>query len=234
MLKEITKRLPFIQPSGKREKNTGKPERPSEPDVFHENGSSEPLWDNGDPFWDNPEEAVAEHKPAPPAETAPEDTAPQEAESSPGERDLKAGLEACRVKDYPAALDAFLRAAELGCMEAQFLCGQMYQRGIAADASDRLALNWYRRAAKQGFMHAQMACAALFEEGRGTGIDLKRALFWYEQAAKQGAVDAQLKCGVMYSSGRAETKNPKKARRWLEAAAGSGNKEAQRILNERF
>lgn len=227
MLKDLTKYLPFVQSSGKREKarerHEPSPAPPEEASFSETAGTDTEAAESG-----------PEASPEPDAPEKSEEIPVQESAGVPGETDLKAGLAACKIKDYPAALEAFLRAAEQGSMEAQFLCGQMYQRGLSVDANDRQALNWYRRAAKQGLVHAQMACAAMFEEGRGTEMDLKRALSWYEQAAKQGSVEAQLKCGVMYSCGRAETRNPKKARRWLETAAGSGNEEAKRILQERF
>lgn len=227
MLKDFAKRLPFMQGPGKRmksrDKNDQLPDPPSQAETpaVDDVANAEPLW--------------TEQPPAPePAEPPAENLPPEPSPTDSGGRDLKMGLAACREKDYDTALKAFLRAAELGSVEAQFLCGQMYQRGIAVEADDKQALLWYKRAAKQGFLHAQTACAALYEEGRGAEMDLKRALFWYEQAAKQGAVDAQLKCGVMYSCGRADTRNPKKARRWLETAADNGSEEARRILAERF
>lgn len=168
-------------------------------------------WEEGDPF----------AEPDPP-------------ERAPGQDDYEAGILAYRDKKPEEALAALIRAAGAGHMEAQFLCGHMYQHGIAAEENCRTALGWYKRSAKQGFLRAQMVCAAMYEEGVGTKIDLKRALAWYEQAAKQGDVSAQLKCGRMYHSGRAETRNPKKARYWLEIAARNGSEEAQRLLLDRF
>lgn len=231
MLKDFTKYLPFMQTPGKRTKprdasaqDAAPDAPPPEPDARAEGfPDGEGVWvDENAPS--APEEADR-GEPAPP---------PEEAHSAPWEDGLKSGLAAARDKRYAEALEAFRRAAELGSAEAQFLCGQMYQRGLAVEADCKQALAWYKISAKQGFIHAQMACGALYEEGCGTEMDLKRALFWYEQAAKQGAVDAQLKCGTMYHCGRAETRNPKKARRWLEAAAGGGSEEARRILEERF
>lgn len=159
---------------------------------------------------------------------------PQPPERTPGQDDYETGIRAYQEKRTEEALSALIRAAELGHMEAQFLCGHMYQHGIAAEQNVKTALAWYKRAAKQGFLRAQMACAAMYEEGAGTEIDLKRALSWYEQAAKQGDVSAQLKCGRMYHSGRAETRSPKKARYWLEIAAGNGSEEAKQLLQDRF
>ncbi len=153
---------------------------------------------------------------------------------SGSEADFQAGMAACKEKNYGEAMIPLLRAAEAGHKEAQFLCGQLYQRGLTGEADSKQALTWYKRSAKQGYLHAQLACAAMYEAGTGTNVNIKRALYWYEQAAKQGAVDAQLKCGKMYYCGRAETRNPKKARTWLEAAAGQGCGDAQKLLQEFF
>lgn len=214
MLKEYMSKLPFLQGSQSRRSRPQPEERPPQPE--------EDLWPEGDPF----------ASPQPEEEPA----AGPSGESGVNRSDelFAAGRDAFRGGDYPTALADFLQAAELGHAESQFLCGQMYRRGVGAEVNDKLALNWYRRAAGQGHMEAQMACGSIYEEGRGAEIDLKRALSWYERAAKQGCVDAQLKCGYMYHGGRAETRNPKKARRWLEAAAESGSEEAMKFLEERF
>lgn len=218
MLKEYMSKLPFLQAPPSKSRRKDRPGRQMPP------MEEEDLWPEGDPFAPKPQETEA------PAalNTADESTAPPQPDL------FAAGRDAYRAGDYAAALADFLQAAEQGHTESQFLCGQMYRRGVGVDANDKLALSWYKRAARQGHLGGQLACASIYEEGRGTEIDLKRALSWYEQAAKQGCVDAQLKCGYMYYGGRAETRNPKKARRWLESAAESGNEEARKFLEERF
>ena len=211
MLKEYMSKLPFLQVPQARKP---RPERTPPPE--------EDLWPEGDPFAPDPPEEEPAGGPS--------------GETGGGRPDelFAAGRDAYRNGDYTSALADFLQAAELGHAESQFLCGQMYRRGVGTEVNDKLALSWYRRAAGQGHMEAQMACGSIYEEGRGTAIDLKRALSWYERAAKQGCVDAQLKCGYMYHGGRAETRNPKKARRWLESAAENGSEEARKFLEERF
>lgn len=174
MLKEYMSKLPFLQGSQNRRSRPKPPERPPQPE--------EDLWPEGDPF------AAAE----PPAEEPPEAPSDSSGGSRPEEL-FAAGRDAYRAGDYPAALESFLQAAELGHAESQFLCGQMYRRGVGAEASDKTALSWYKKAAGQGHIGGQMACGSIYEEGRGTAVDLKRALNWYERAAKQGCVDAQLK-----------------------------------------
>ena len=213
----VTKGLQFLQIPGKSSRTPQEPESPKPSQVSEEAEISSPSGETPAEGWDD--DPFAE--PLPP-------------ERAPGQDDYEAGILAYREKRPEEALAALLRAAEVGHMEAQFLCGHMYQNGIAAEKNCRAALSWYKRAAKQGFLRAQIACGAMYEEGAGTEIYLKRALSWYEQAAKQGDVGAQLKCGRMYHSGRAETRNPKKARYWLEIAAGNGSEEAKQILLERF
>lgn len=232
MFKEYMSKLPFLQASQSKSRKRERTEREAAP-IEEEN-----LWPEGDPFAPDPvEEAAPSDHPAQdgafPAPMPPE--AADEMPAAPQPPALfAAGRDAYRAGDYGAALEDFLRAAEQGHIESQFLCGQMYRRGVGVEANDKLALSWYKRAAKQGHLGGQMACGSIYEEGRGTAVDLKRALSWYEQAAKQGCVDAQLKCGYMYYGGRAETRNPKKARRWMESAAESGNEEAKKFLEERF
>lgn len=227
MLKEyVSQKLPFLQMSGKHVKPQGKRERQEIPRMT--GGGPDPM-------------TIAEE--TPPAELP--DTAPAAAVEQPepavpaaeqpeGQADFEAGMRLCRERDYAGALESLLRAAESGHREAQFLCGQLYQRGLTAEADEKRALAWYKRSAKLGFLPAQMACAAMYEGGNGTAMNMKRALYWYEQAAKQGSVPAQLKCGRMYYCGRAENRNPKKARSWLETAAGLGNEDAKKLLNEYF
>lgn len=213
MLKDYMSKLPFLQSSQSRShKKDLKPVEERTPTETEED-----LWPEGDPFAPEPQEP-------------PEPAEPAVSEEDP----FNTGRDAYRAGDYEAALTSFLQAAEQGHVEAQFLCGQMYRRGIGTEANDRSALIWYKRAAKQGHLSGQLACASIYEDGRGTEIDLKRSLSWYEQAAKQGSVEAQLKCGYMYYGGRAETRNPKKARRWLESAAENGSEEARKFLEERF
>lgn len=222
MLKEYMSKLPFLQSSQNRARRKEQSPVKAAPEPPAEEKEAEDLWPEGDPFAPEPREEAPAEPPAPP-------------ETAAGADDLfAAGRDAYRAGDHEAALTAFRQAAEQGHAEAQFLCGQMYRRGVAAPQDDKAAMAWYKRAAKQGHVGGQLACALCCEEGRGTEMDLKRALYWYEQAAKQGSLEAQLKCGYMYYGGRAETRNPKKARRWLEAAAENGSQEAQKFLDERF
>lgn len=215
MLKEYMAKLPFLQSAqSKARRKAVEKEAPPAPE--------EPLWPEGDPF----AAAVSAEEP---------ETAEEALPNTPGEPDLfAAGADAYRSGDYALALERFLTAAGQGHVEAQFLCGQMYRRGLGTAPNDRLALTWYKRSARQGHLESQLACASIYEDGRGTEVDLRRALSWYEQAARQGSTEAQLKCGYMYYGGRAETRSPKKARRWLEAAAENGSQEAKEFLEERF
>lgn len=217
MFKDYVSKLPFLQSKPRRR------DRPEWPPIKEED-----LWPEGDPFAEAAEETASPQTPEKSEASAGDAASPQDPPL------FVAGRDAYRAGDYAAALTNFLQAAEAGHVESQFLCGQMYRRGVGVEVNDKTALNWYKRAAKQGHLGGQMACGSIYEEGRGTEVDLKRALSWYEQAAKQGCVDAQLKCGYMYYGGRAETRNPKKARRWMESAAERGSEEAKKFLEERF
>lgn len=232
MLREyVTKRLPFLQPSGKRVKT---PEKPGQAAAELEDRSGQDGEDLSLLFSQAPPPVEAEAVPGqPPEPPSPPAAPPAEPQGEPGQADFESGLAACRRGDYPEARESLLRAARQGHPGAQFQYGQLCRQS-AAPGGQREALVWYKRAAKQGHIDAQLACAVMYEEGLGAEMDLKRALSWYEQAARQGSVGAQLKCGRLYAGGRAEIRNPKKARRWLETAAGNGSEEARKLLLQRF
>lgn len=238
MLKDyVTKTLTFLQMPGKSQKARGRHEQPLKdapelPPPAGEEQAAEDLFETPVETDFDPEKMFYDENAEAP-EATPEEVQ-EEPEDPSGQACFEAGMRLCESKRYAEALEEFVRAAGQGHMQAQFLCGHMYRRGIAAEPNDKLALAWFKRAAKQGYIEAQLACGEMYEAGLGTAVNMKRALSWYEQAAKQGALEAQLKCGRMYFCGRAETRNPKKARYWLEIAANSGSEEAQRLLRERF
>ena len=51
---------------------------------------------------------------------------------------------------YGAAMRWYLRAAEDGNAQAQFLLAQRYERGVDGPADKARAAKWYARAAAQG------------------------------------------------------------------------------------
>ena len=160
ILKEyVSQKLPFLQMSGKHVRPQGRRERQETL------GGPDPM---------SPPEETLETPAVEPEAAQPDVQEPPAADQPAGQADFEAGMQACRERDYAGAMEALLRAAEAGHREAQFLCGQLYQRGLTAEADEKRALAWYKRSAKLGFLPAQMACAAMYEGGNGTAMNMKR------------------------------------------------------------
>ena len=95
------------------------------------------------------------------------------------------------IVDKVAASDAgafrwYMRAALLGCAEAQFSVGFMFTRGIGVPEDPARAAAWYAKAAAAGRPNAQNNLALLHLSGTGVRRDRRRALQLLRQAAAQG------------------------------------------------
>lgn len=88
------------------------------------------------------------------------------------------------------AFPAYLRAALLGCAEAQFSVGFMFTRGVGVPADCARAAAWYAKAAAAGRPNAQNNLALLYLRGAGVRRDRRRALRLLRAAAAQGHATA--------------------------------------------
>ncbi|MGA3044615.1 MAG: tetratricopeptide repeat protein [Bryobacteraceae bacterium] len=84
------------------------------------------------------------------------------------------------------AFDSLLRAAEGGCLRAQFLVGLAYHtgRGVAVDYARAGA--WYREAAGSGDGHAIANLGVMSLLGQGTPADDVNAYTWVQSAVGLG------------------------------------------------
>ncbi len=84
------------------------------------------------------------------------------------------------------AFDSFLRAAEAGCLRAQFLDGLAYHtgRGVALDYERAGA--WYRKAAGSGDSHAIANLGVMSLLGQGAPADDLDAYTWVQSAVGLG------------------------------------------------
>ena len=84
------------------------------------------------------------------------------------------------------AFDSLLRAAEAGCLRAQFLVGLAYHigRGVALDYER--AGTWYRKAAGSGDSHAIANLGVMSLLGQGAPADDLDAYTWVQSAVGLG------------------------------------------------
>ncbi|MBR3410175.1 MAG: sel1 repeat family protein [Candidatus Methanomethylophilaceae archaeon] len=70
-------------------------------------------------------------------------------------------------KPVLGSIDACMRAAEEGDVDAMYRLGELYESGEGVDRSLEEALRWYSRAAELGHSKAQFKRGALYQRGYG-------------------------------------------------------------------
>lgn len=90
------------------------------------------------------------------------------------------------AKDDKESAKYFLRAANMGHLQSQFIIAHMYEHGIGARLSGDEAYKWYLKAANQGMKKAQMKIGDLYYDGIGVKRDLEKAAAWYKKVADTG------------------------------------------------
>ncbi len=123
------------------------------------------------------------------------------------------------VKDYPAALQLFERAAAQGDARGQYYAGVMHERGYGVARSYPAALDWYRRAADQNLALAQSALARFYGNGIGVARDPAERNKWLLRAAAQDNPQAENALGNIYRRGLDVPKDPAAAADWYQRAA---------------
>ena len=94
-----------------------------------------------------------------------------------------------RALDCPNAGEAFdslLRAAEGGCLRAQFLVGLAYQTGHGVAVDYPRAAAWYREAAGSGDSYAMANLGVMSLLGQGAPADDLDAYAWVQSAVGLG------------------------------------------------
>ncbi|MFZ4690708.1 MAG: tetratricopeptide repeat protein, partial [Polymorphobacter sp.] len=160
--------------------------------------------------------AAARKKPVP-APVAPAPVVPS----------VKAGVEAWRAGDYPAAVAMWMPFANAGDMDAMFNIGQAYKLGRAVPKDTVIARDWYRRAALKGHLPAQANLGILlFQAG-----EKSEAIRWLKSAADKNEMRAQYVLGVALWNGDGAPRSLTLAYGYLARASAQGLPEATTALN---
>lgn len=120
-----------------------------------------------------------------------------------------------------------LKAAELGCDEAQYNLGMWHMHYLIDDYDPEdyvpedyaQAAFWLTKAANLGHMDAQLRLGLLYLEGQGVPQDDDIAVAWIRKSAEQEHVWAYYELGMMYLKGRGVPKNDEEAAAWFLKAA---------------
>jgi len=123
--------------------------------------------------------------------------------------------------------DKYIKAAQKGDADAQYIIGTCYWdgwNGVSADKAQ--AASWFRKAAEQG--HAKAQCELGFcYKGYGIPADEKQQFYWFRKSAEQGYAKAQNFLGDCYGYGIGVSEDFAQAAHWYEKAAEQGNQDAQ-------
>jgi len=107
-----------------------------------------------------------------------------------------------------------LKAAELGCDQAQYDLGLWYLHYTSTDYVQKdyaQAAFWLEKAAEQGNMDAQLKLGLMYLEGQGVPQDDDVALAWIRKSAEQEHEWAYSQLGMMYLEGRSVSQSDEEA-----------------------
>ena len=155
---------------------------------------------------------------------------------------LKEALSLHSNKKYEQAFVLFEKEAHKGNAQAQYILGQIYQRGIGTDKDEELAIHWYKKASKQKFSAASYNLGAHYdrEAWLTTHAPLKNkrykiAFDWFKTSAEQGNTDAIYKVGEYFLfGGQGVPKDYKQAAEWFKKAVDKSHPEAYYQLSRLY
>ena len=145
--------------------------------------------------------------------------------------DVILGLNLYAQKNYPAARDAWTRAANLGNPAAMTHLAKMLGDGVGGAANPQEALGLFSKAAALGDLEAMTFLGFLHESGDLGKTDIDQALQWYRRAAAAGQLQAMANLsGLLVRMG--DEKDAAEAWRWLTYAAEHGYPVAMNGMGE--
>lgn len=134
--------------------------------------------------------------------------------------------------NYPRALDAFQKAAELGHVEAQYMLGTAYLNGKGTQPDTEQAVKWLEKSAQKGHAQAQYSLGNIYLNGRGVSAEEAWGVHWLMRSAAQGHGPAQLATGVAFATGMGVVLNLGEAAMWLRLARSNNQPQAQGLLDK--
>jgi TPR repeat protein len=134
--------------------------------------------------------------------------------------------EADRLYDagqHPAALALYLRCADGGHAQAQYIAGHMLLFGDGVPSQPAEGLAWLEKSADQGHLEALRALATYCYSGDfGVAQDHARSRALFARAADQEDGFAMMMLGFMNQMGYGGERNPEQSAHWYRKAAAVG------------
>lgn len=139
-----------------------------------------------------------------------------------------------RKEEYAKAAKWYEKAAINGYVQAQYILGDMYEKGCGVEENYEKSVEWYQKASDAGHADAQNDLGWMYINGYGVEQDYKKALSLFRSAAKQGHAKAHRHIGVMYDNGLGVSKDHVEAAKWYKIAAEKNNPTAQAFLGDMY
>ncbi len=131
-------------------------------------------------------------------------------------------------KDFAAAKQWYLRAADQGDAVAQDGLGYLYLSGLGVAKNEKIANDYFRKSARQGYADAQ------FYLGQNLVVAkrYKEGAYWTTKAARQGSADAQFNLALLYQDGLGVPKDSGRMYFWFKVSAVNGNEKSQEVVRK--
>ena len=120
-----------------------------------------------------------------------------------------------RTQDYKKALEWYMKAAEQGVENAQYMVRQIY---FKLQDYDNL-IKWCKKGIEQNQTDAKYTMGLIFLKGYGVEKNILKAKEWYEKAAEDNDAFTQYQLGRLYFDKNELQNDYKKAFYWTEKAA---------------
>ena len=122
----------------------------------------------------------------------------------------------------------YLPLAKSGDVEAQYLLGLGYERGLSGAVDRRAAARWYRKAAEAGHNKAAYRLALLLLRGDSIPEDPQQAVEFFKQAGAAAHPEALYYLGYMSERGLGVSSDESVALEYYEQSAQLGLTEAMK------
>jgi tetratricopeptide (TPR) repeat protein len=132
--------------------------------------------------------------------------------------------------DYKQAFDLIHKSADLGCVQAFYNLGYLYQH---IDKDDINAAYWYEKAVNSGHAAAHANLGEMYCKGQGVEQDYHKAYDLFSKSVHVNAA-SQFNLGIMYYGGTIVEQDNNKAIMLWKKAAEQGYEPAQKALLEYF
>lgn len=119
----------------------------------------------------------------------------------------------------------FIKAAEYGHKEAQYLVGECYYYGKGVRTDYQRALEYYFKAATQNHASAIYSIGFMYYHGEGVEQNKTAAFQWFTKALNSGLKDSNLYylIGYCYSNGTGINRDYNNAYKYYKMSADAGN-----------